>query len=131
TRMNAITGPDGTGKVSYTVKAGDLSPVTVSQAVSNSYGSQRLFCNGGRTNANVPGTEQACIVAVSECEWDQPLDFQKLPPSGPWTLLPRAPRSDVTDPAVAAASGQIRFKNNADGSPVTTVHPAPPPQKIP
>lgn len=127
TRLYATTGADGTGKASYSMKVGDLSPVTVSQTVSNPYGSQRLVCNGGKAT----GIEAACVVAVSECEWDQPIDLAKPDPSGPWTLVPRAPKAGVKDPAVGAASAQIRFGNNPDGTPVTTVFPAPPPHKIP
>ncbi|RAY11385.1 hypothetical protein DPM19_30645 [Actinomadura craniellae] len=120
TRFRANTGPDGTGTASYPVKVGKYAPVVITDTGNSEVQNESFKCNG---QADGPVTND-CVVVVSECEWSQPLELFQVT-GQPVTLRPRAPRPGVTDPSVAAASSWIKFGGNPDGTPATTLFPAP------
>ncbi|MFI9553886.1 substrate-binding domain-containing protein [Nonomuraea endophytica] len=119
TRLFGQTGADGTGKLVRPAKSAIFSSVTVSD---NNQGTSPRASLQFECSAQ---NDSSCAIVVSECEWAQPLKLVKVTPASPWTLQPTPP-SGVPDPAVAAASGFLRFKNGSDGQPARPVMPAPP-----
>ncbi|MFC7582745.1 substrate-binding domain-containing protein [Nonomuraea antimicrobica] len=120
TRRYAQTGANGEGSLSAGFKAGTFNQTQVS----NYQGNSVFECNGATDPET--GLESSCIVTVSECEWSQPLTFTKT--GSVWQLVPN-PRTDLADPALAAASRPVRIKN-PNGVPVRTVNPAPPKPRV-
>ncbi|PZG45692.1 hypothetical protein C1I98_15185, partial [Spongiactinospora gelatinilytica] len=118
-RRYAQTGADGEGKLSTVITTGMFQQTIISRG----RGNEPFGCNGEYKGEE---WESACVVTVSECEWDQPLTLTQ--DGTDWKLVP-SPRTDLADPALAAASENLRF-SNPDGVPVMTDWPPPPPMRV-
>ncbi|WP_214103535.1 substrate-binding domain-containing protein [Acrocarpospora catenulata] len=128
TRVRGVTGPDGTGSVSFPVRVGIIDPSVVSEWENGGRAANLAFpCNG--QNKGRP-QETTCAIVVSECEWSQPLDLS--PETAPPTVRTRATGpGDPSGTAVAAISGLLRFKNDAAGAPINTHVPPLEPPPVP